>query len=85
MPALKKMTIKAVHIADLEPILKKYGRDDAFRSGSMKCAVCSGAVTPDNVGSIKFAEGGPTLACNKVSCYEEIVPALMEQATSAQG
>ena len=85
MPALKKMTIKAVHIADLEPILKKYGRDGAFRSGSMKCAVCSGAVTPDNVGSIKYTEGGPTLACSKVSCYEEIVQALMEQATSAQG
>ena len=58
--------------------MEKYGRGDALRSGSMKCAVCSDAVTRDNVGSIKFSDGGPSLACGKVSCYDEIVKVLMQ-------
>lgn len=78
VPALGKKTVKAVHIADLEPILEKYGKGDAFRSGSMKCAVCSDAVTPDNVGSIKFSYGCPSLVCSKLSCYDEIVKVLMQ-------
>ena len=78
MPVLEKKSIKAVHIVDLEPILEKYGKGDAFRSGSMKCIVCADVITPDNAGSIKFTDGIPLLACNKVSCYDEIVKILMQ-------
>lgn len=77
MSVLKKKSIKAVHIVDLEPILEKYGKGDAFRNGSMKCIVCAGTITPENAGSITFTDGIPSLACNKVSCYGEIVKTLM--------
>ena len=78
MSVLKKKSIKAVHIADLEPILEKYGKGDAFRNGAMKCVVCADVITPENVGSIKFMDGLPSLACSKVSCYDEIVKILMQ-------
>ena len=44
----------------------------------MKCIVCADVITPDNAGSIKFTDGIPLLACNKVSCYDEIVKILMQ-------
>ena len=77
MSALKK-TIDAVHIADLEAILAKYGMADAFKAGDIKCAVCTDTVMPDNAGSIKFTNGVPSLVCSKVSCYDEIVRVIMQ-------
>lgn len=76
MSVLKKR-IKAVHIADLEAVLGKYGKADAFKSGAMKCIVCADTVTPDNAGSIKFTNGEPQLVCGKVSCYGEVVRVIM--------
>ena len=73
-----KKRIKAVHIADLEAVLGKYGKADAFKSGAMKCIVCADTVTPDNAGSIKFAGGEPLLVCSKVSCYGEVIRVLMQ-------
>lgn len=76
MPALKE--IKAVHIADLESVLARYGQDVAFKSGAMNCIVCGDTITPENAGSIKFTKGKPSLACSKLSCYHEIVKIIMQ-------
>lgn len=77
MSALKKKTIKAIHVADLDAVLDKYGMADAFRAGKIKCAVCADTVMPDNTGSIKFTDGVPSLVCSKMSCYGEVVKVLM--------
>lgn len=72
MLTLKKK-INAIHIADLEGILGKYGRAADFRAGAMKCVVCGDTITAENAGSVKFTNGTPSLVCSKVSCYSEVM------------
>lgn len=65
--------IKAVHIADLDDILKKYGQLQDFHSGNMKCHVCYHEISSTNVGSMKLVNEKFVFACNKISCYDKIV------------
>ena len=65
--------IKAVHIADLNNLLKKYDQLQDYSSGNMKCYVCSIGITPTNVGSMKLVNGKFVFACNQTSCYYQIV------------
>ena len=76
MPVPKKV-IKAVHVADLEAVLGRLGKAEAFRNGEMKCAVCTDTVVLDNAGSIKFTAGVPSLVCSKVSCYTAVMPMIL--------
>ena len=65
--------IKAVHIADLNNLLKKYDQLQDYSSGNMKCHVCSIVISPTNVGSIKLVNGKFVFACDQMSCYNQIV------------
>ncbi len=65
--------IKAVHIADLDNLLKKYDQIQDFRSGNIKCHVCSNEISQTNVGSMKLVSEKFVFACNKMSCYDQIV------------
>ena len=76
MPVPKK-EIKAVHVADLEAVLGRLGKAEAFRNGEMKCAVCGDTVVLDNAGCIKFTAGVPSLVCDKVSCYTAVMPLIL--------
>ena len=72
MLTLKKK-INAIHIADLEGVLGKYGRAADFKAGAMKCVVCGDTVTAENAGSVKFTKGTPSLVCSSVPCYGEVM------------
>ena len=69
----KNKEIKAVHIADLDNLLKKYGQSQDFSSGNIKCHACSTAISPTNVGSMKLVNKKFVFACNQISCYNQIV------------
>lgn len=73
MMSAQRGEIKAIHIADLENLLKNYGQLDDFVNGQMKCPICSDKISLDNAGSAKKVNGQLVLACNKVLCYEQII------------
>ncbi len=73
MMSTQSKEIKAVHIADLDNLLKKYGQLQDFRSSNIKCHICSNEISPTNVGSIKLVNEKFVFACNKISCYDKIV------------
>jgi len=72
MPTENK-EIKAVHVTDLENLLKKYEQLEDFNSGDMKCQICSDIVSSKNAGSVKLTNNRLAFTCNKVSCYNQIV------------
>lgn len=76
--SIMEREIKAVHIADLIPILGKFGKRKDFEQGRMKCLVCSRAVSMETVGSLRFINGKPALTCNAVACYTEVVKAMLK-------
>ncbi len=65
--------VKAVHIADLENLLKRYGQLDDFKNNAIKCQICQEIVSTDNVGSVKLKDNKLQFTCNKRSCYNEII------------
>jgi len=65
--------IKAVHIADLDDLLKKYDQLQDFASGNMRCQVCSKEISSVNVGSMKRVGEKLVFTCNNVSCYSHMV------------
>ena len=73
MMSTQAKEIKAVHIADLENLLKKYGQFRDFNSGNTKCHICSDVVSMTNVGSMKLENEKFVFTCNKTSCYDQIV------------
>ena len=73
MMSVQNKEIKAVHIADLSNLLKKYGQLEDFFEGRIQCMICNDVVSPTNVGSMQLADKRLIFACNKVSCYNQIV------------
>ena len=73
MMSTQNKEIKAIHMADLNNLLKKYGQLEDFTSGSMRCQVCNDLISRMNVGSIQFTDGKLAFACNKTSCYGQVV------------
>lgn len=71
--SIRYKEIKAVHIADLSNLLKKYNQLQDFDSGNVKCYVCSDVITLENAGSVKHKGGRLYLTCNKTSCYGKVV------------
>jgi len=65
--------IKAVHVADLEELLKKYDQLDEFNQGEIKCQICSDIVTSKNVGSVQLKNNKLTFTCSKIYCYNQII------------
>ena len=70
--------IKAVHVADLGPILDKFGQRKDFEQGLMKCIVCTRPVSIETVGSLRFVDGKPALTCNGAACYLEVVKSILK-------
>lgn len=73
MMSTQTREVKAVHVADLDNLLKTYGQLQDFVDGNLKCQICSDVVTLANVGSIKRADNKLALICNKTSCYSKII------------
>ena len=73
MMSMQRKEIKAVHIADLKNLLKKYGQLEDFSGGHILCTVCNDSVSPTNVGSMQLADARLVFTCNKISCYNQIV------------
>ena len=73
MLATQNGEIKAIHIADLEDLLKRHGQLDDFVGGRMKCPSCFDVITSENAGSMKKVSGRFVLACNKIPCYEYVI------------
>ena len=71
--SLKNTEIKAIHIADLEKVLKQYGQLDEFKGGTMRCKTCSNKIHMSNVGSMKLSNKKLVFYCNSVSCYEKLI------------
>lgn len=77
MPIIEK-EIKAVHVADLVPILDKFGQRGDFEQGLMKCINCSRPVSMGDVSGLRFISGKPALTCNATKCYAEVVKAVLK-------
>lgn len=73
MMSMQGKEIKAVHIADLNNLLKKYDRLEDFSGGRIQCMICNDAVSPTNVGSMQLAGKRLVFACSKISCYNQVV------------
>ena len=73
MMSTQSKEIKAVHVADLEDLLRKYGQLQDFNDGKMMCYTCNDKISVENAGSIKRANGKFLFTCNKISCYNQIV------------
>lgn len=76
--SITEKEIKAVHVADLVPILDKFGQRESFEQGLMKCIVCSSPVSMGGVSSLRFISGKPALTCNAAKCYAEVVKAVLK-------
>lgn len=64
--------IKAVFEPDLEKVLRGLGLWEGLQAGEMRCSICGGEVTLDNLQFI-FPKGGKILVgCGKSSCVQEI-------------
>ena len=73
MMSIPGKEIKAVHIADLNNLLKKYDQLEDFSEGRIQCMICNDVVSPTNVGSMQLVGKRLVFACNKTSCYSQIV------------
>ena len=73
MMSYQTKEIKAVHVTDLWDLLKKYDQLEDFDSGNIKCHICSDEISSINVGSMKLVNERFVFACNKASCYDQIV------------
>lgn len=73
MMSTQSKEIKAVHIADLDDLLKKYDQLQDFASGKMRCQICSKEVSSLNVGSMKRVGEKLVFTCNNISCYRHMV------------
>ena len=73
MMSVQNKEIKAVHIADLDNLLKKYDQLQDFHNGEIRCQICSNEITPKNVGSMKLTNNKFLFFCNNASCCDQIV------------
>lgn len=73
MMSMQSKEIKAIHMADLDNLLKKYDQLEDFTGGNVRCQVCNDLISRMNVGSIRFTGGKLAFACSKTSCYGQIV------------
>ncbi len=65
---LKKKQIKFVYDSDLENLLKKLDILDAIMSEKVKCYICGGVITLENIGAIIKVKGRVELICQNPVC-----------------
>ena len=72
MISIQNKEIKAIHIADLTDLLKKYDQLENFNNGNVRCQICSDAISSMNIGSIKLVNKKFAFICSKTYCYNQI-------------
>jgi hypothetical protein len=61
-------TIHAVHDDDLDEFLNNINLLGKFKSGQIKCFLCKGTITKENLYSIFPDSGDIKFSCNKPEC-----------------
>lgn len=68
-----KVTIKAVHDADLNSFLGKLGLLEDIKNVQLKCSFCNCMLTLDNFGGVFKENGQLNPFCQKTECYLEVL------------
>lgn len=83
MMSTQSKEIKAVHVADLDNILKRYGQLEDFAGGNIRCQTCSDKISDTNAGSMRRVGKKLVFACNKMPCYEQMIRDTQRRQTGA--
>ena len=67
-----KKEIEAVHIHDLEILLKNLNLFDLFENGEIKCHFGSEVLRRNNFGAIYPEQGKILFSCSKLECLSNI-------------
>jgi hypothetical protein len=68
-----KITVKAVHDADLNSFLERLGLLEDIKSGQLRCIFCDCVLTLDGFGGIFNENGELKPFCQKTECYLEVL------------
>ena len=68
----RKTEINALHEDDLESFLQKLGLMDAYRSESLRCAICAEPLRSAGVGAARSRESEIAFACTRIGCMREL-------------
>jgi hypothetical protein len=68
---LERKRLKAVHDADLEKVLAGLGLLDQLNQNRLRCALCGGLVSKENLGCIFPHQTEVKVCCDKPECFEE--------------
>ena len=61
-------TLMAVHDSDIRQLLESLSLWEATQNGSLRCALCGGSITVENLGCI-YAKDDIRVCCDKPECY----------------
>ena len=64
----KRTPVTAIHIDDLERILKRLKLYEPVINGKVKCYFCNETLTLENIGGILSVNGETVLICDKPGC-----------------
>ncbi|MBN2269780.1 MAG: hypothetical protein JXN61_04145 [Sedimentisphaerales bacterium] len=70
---MKNTTVKAVHDADLEKLLRSLGLWEKMNRDQLLCAFCGTKISPANLGCIIPKDKQISVCCDSINCYEKIV------------
>ena len=68
----ERQKIKAVHDSDLDGLLESLGILEKIRKGYLKCNVCGGSISMENIQLIIPIKDGIGLCCDKLSCLQQL-------------
>ena len=69
----EKFKIRAVHDADLEPLLQKLGLLEDIENGNLRCSFCGRVLTFDNFGGVYKENDQLKSFCQETKCYLEML------------
>ncbi len=66
--ALRRVPVTAIHIDDLEGVLKRLRVHEEVLKGRAKCYFCGTRLSLDNIGGFLMVNGKLALVCDRPDC-----------------
>ena len=68
----KTTQINAIHADDALDLLELLGASDAYRDGTLRCAICEQPVLTLGIGAVRRQDERFVFACGRLDCIREL-------------
>lgn len=69
--AIKKQTVRAVHDADLDELIRNLGLLEPLGKRELRCALCGKSITKEDIACFYAEENEVKVCCKSIECFEK--------------